>query len=136
MVFTQEDLHDVIILGNKKLTLCQAPELEVGKVYNAFDDGKISYSRLIEWKIIEAIDLDNENNLDNEVLSELGKEISSCYWLYSPEQRIIYKAKMIDYSDEYCYFLRTKRGGWFGALSGWFDSELDYDGSLLKILEE
>lgn len=134
MIFKQEDLGNVIILGSKKVD--PAPELEVGKIYNVFDDGKISYSRLDKWKILEAIDLDNENNLDDEVLSELKKEINDCYWLYSPEQKIIYRAKMIDDSDDYyCYFLRTKHGGWFGSLGSWFDGELDYDGSLLKMLE-
>lgn len=133
MIFEQKDLGNVIILGSK--TVDPAPELEVGKIYNVFDDGKIHYSRLDKWEILEAIDLDNENNLDDEVLAELRKEISNCYWLYSPEQKIIYRAKMIDSNnDYYCYFLRTQQGGWFGALS-WFDGELDYDGSLLKSLE-
>ena len=133
MIFEQKDLHKISVLGDKKYT--QAPELEVGKIYNVFDDGKISYSRLIQWEILEAIDLDNENTLPDEILSQLGEEIKSCYWLYSPEQTIIYRAKMIDSTqDYYCYFLRTKQGGWFGALS-WFDGEVDYDNKLSKMLE-
>ena len=39
--------------------------LEVGKIYNAFDDGKIKPSRLIKWQIIEELDLEKDrvNNL-------------------------------------------------------------------------
>ena len=33
---------------------------EVGKIYNAFDDGKVRRSRLMKFKITKAIDLDKD----------------------------------------------------------------------------
>ena len=41
------------------------PEPEVGKIYHGFDDGKIRLSRLVDWKIVQRIDLDNEKENKN-----------------------------------------------------------------------
>ena len=108
------------------------PAPEVGKVYKCFDDGKIRLSRLDYWRIDEAIDLDNDE-LDAETLQEIAEEINQCYWLYSPEQHIIYKATMVNEDgsvyDEptVCYFLRTKQKEWFGSCCFLLDGLLDTD---------
>ena len=96
------------------------PEPEVGKIYHGFDDGKIKLSRLVDWKIVKKIDLDNDKVSKN-LLRVLQQEIKKSYWLFDTEQTIIYRAYAVDEKGKYdrrfgyCYFIRTKRGGGFGA---------------------
>ena len=109
------------------------PEPEVGKIYHGFDDGKIRLSRLVDWKIVQRIDLDNDK-VSKILLRVLQKEIKECYWIFDPEQTIIYRAYAVDENEKYdrkigyCYYLRTKDGGWFGANARCFWwCELDVD---------
>ena len=109
------------------------PEPEVGKIYHSFDDGKIRLSRLIDWKIIERVDLDKDK-VSEQLLEAIQRDIENCYWLYDTEQTIIFRAKAVDEDGKYdkqigsCYFIRTKEGGWFGACSDMFWlCELDVD---------
>ena len=109
------------------------PEPEVGKIYHGFDDGKIRLSRLVDWKIVKRIDLDNDKVSKN-LLRILQKEIKETYWLFDTEQTIIFHAKAVDENGKYdkqigtCYFIRTKDGGWFSANARvfWW-CELDVD---------
>ena len=107
------------------------PELEVGKIYHGFDDGKIRLSRLVNWKIIQRIDLDNDK-VSKYLLRLIQKEIKTYYWLFDTEQTIIYRAYAVDKNGKYnknigyCYYLRTIEGCWFGANSFW-PCELDVD---------
>ena len=109
------------------------PEPEVGKIYHGFDDGKIRLSRLIDWKIVKRIDLDNDKVSKN-LLKILQKEIEECDWIFDSEQTIIYRAYAVDENGKYdrsigyCYYLRTKEGGWFGAnarLLCWCELDVD-----------
>ena len=109
------------------------PELEVGKVYHGFNDGKIKLSRLVDWKIVKRIDLDNDKVSKN-LLKILQKEIEECDWIFDSEQTIIYRAYAVDENGKYdksigyCYFIRTKAGGWFGAnarLLCWCELDVD-----------
>ena len=109
------------------------PEPEVGKIYHGFDDGKIRLSRLFDWKITKRIDLDNDKVSKN-LLKILQKEIKETYWLFDTEQTIIFHAKAVDENGKYdrsigyCYYLRTKEGGWFGAnarLLCWCELDVD-----------
>lgn len=147
MLFKQDKNTNVIILMPRKLDTV-LPELEVGKTYPAFDDGKISYGRLCYFKIDKAIDLDNnKKDISDEDLAMIAEEIAECNWLYDKEQHIIYKAHNVNkdgtecledasgVKDE-CYFLATYRKEWFGV-GCWLDSLLDVDGSLMKkVMEE
>ena len=107
------------------------PELEVGKIYHGFDDGKIRLSRLVNWKIIQRIDLDNDK-VSKYLLRLIQKEIKTYYWLFDTEQTIIYRAYAVDKNGKYnknigyCYYLRTIEGCWFGVNSFW-PCELDVD---------
>ena len=89
------------------------PEPEVGKTYHGFDDGKIRLSRLIDWKITERIDLDNDK-VSERLIEAIQRDIKDCYWLYDTEQTIIFHAKAVDEDGKYdkqigtCYFIRTK----------------------------
>ena len=68
----------------------------------------------------------NSRNYWNDKVSKnllriLQKEIKETYWLFDAEQTIIYRAYAVDEKGKYdrsigyCYFIRTKEGGWFGA---------------------
>ena len=111
----------ISIGGNDKMNLIM-PEPEVGKIYHSFDDGKIRLSRLVDWKIIKRIDLDNDKVSKN-LLRALQKEIEESYWIFDSEQTIIFYAKAVDENGRYdkqigtCYFIRTKEGGWFSVYS-------------------
>ena len=109
------------------------PEPEVGKIYHGFDDGKIRLSRLVDWKIVKRIDLDTDKVSKN-LLKILQKEIEECDWIFDSEQTIIYRAYAVDENGKYdrsigyCYYLRTKEGGWFGAnarLLCWCELDVD-----------
>ena len=122
------------------------PEPEVGKIYHGFDDGKISLSRLIDWKIVQKINLDNDKVSKN-LLRVLQQEIKKSYWLFDTEQTVIYRAYAVDKKGKYdrnighCYFIRTKKGGWFGANNKclwWCELDVDnrwYNELLKEILE-
>ena len=107
------------------------PEPEVGKIYHGFDDGKIRLSRLVDWKIVKRIDLDNDK-VSKYLLRLIQKEIKTYYWLFDTEQTIIYRAYAVDKNGKYnknigyCYYLRTIEGCWFGVNSFW-PCELDVD---------
>jgi len=139
MLFKQKgnDEH-FIAIGKHTEHDTSAPE--VGKVYKAFDDGKIRWSRLDYWRIDEAINLDTDN-VDLEIINLIAEEINDCFWLYSPEQHIIYKATMVDengrpYTEPTeCFFLRTKNKSWFGTgflVAGLLDVDEYYYNKLLK----
>lgn len=108
-------------------------EPEVGKIYHSFDDGKIRLSRLVDWKIIKRIDLDNDK-VSEHLLKVIQRDIKHYYWLFDTEQTIIFYAKAVDENGKYnkdigtCYFIRTKSGGWFSAYANMFWwCELDVD---------
>ena len=124
---------DIAFIGRDDKMSPIMPEPEVGKIYHGFDDGKIRLSRLVDWKIIKRIDLDNDKVSKN-LLRALQKEIEESYWIFDSEQTIIFYAKAVDENGKYdkqigtCYFIRTKSGGWFGACSNMFWwCELDVD---------
>ena len=124
---------DITFIGDDSKMSRIMPEPKVGKIYHGFDDGKIRLSRLVDWKIIKRIDLDNDKVSKN-LLRALQKEIEESYWIFDSEQTIIFYAKAVDENGKYdkqigtCYFIRTKSGGWFGACSNMFWwCELDVD---------
>lgn len=152
MLFEQVDKGDVIIInldGDSEQKELIYPE--VNKVYNVFDDGKIRWSRLEHWKIVEKIDLDKDK-VEQDLLEQIADEIKNCYWLYRPEQTVIFKALRVDddgnvstesekfdngiYNNYVCnFFLATKDNDWF-SLGFCTSGLLDVDGSLTKWLEE
>lgn len=133
MKFKEAKDLDITFIGDDSKMSPIMPEPEVGKIYHGFDDGKIRLSRLVDWKIIKRIDLDNDKVSKN-LLRALQKEIEESYWIFDSEQTIIFYAKAVDENGKYdkqigtCYFIRTQDGGWFGACSNafWW-CELDVD---------
>ena len=133
MNFKQKHSDGITFIGWDEKMHPIMPEPEVGKTYHGFDDGKIKFSRLVDWKITKRIDLDNDK-VSKHLLKVLQRDINDCYWLFDTEQTIIFHAKAVDKNDKYdkeigtCYFIRTKSGGWFSAYSNMFWwCELDVD---------
>lgn len=106
------------------------PIPEVGKEYHVFDDGKIKPSGHSITKVVEVIPF---KEADIDLLETWHKDVSDCYWLYSPKTDYFIKTEYDD-KEEPSYFARTLDGGWFSL--GWFGARLDIDGSLYsKLLE-
>lgn len=129
MLFKQEKPEHVITIdcGGKPKPM---PHPEVGKIYHSFDDGKIRLSRLEDWLITKKIDLDHDT-IRSKLKEDLQKVIEDEYWIFKPEQTIIYKAYRVHDGKkcgDSCYFLRTKSEGWFGCLCDFLMwCELDVD---------
>ena len=108
------------------------PVPEVGKEYNAFDDGKIRPSRLEHVKIVEVIPF-NECT-DQTLVATWKREVEECYWLYAEETDYFIKANCVQPDIGAQWFVRTVDGGWFSI--GWWGSRLDIDGELYKKMKE
>ena len=109
----------------------EQPVPEVGKEYHAFDDGKISLSRLEHVKIVEVIPF--KECWDFELLSNWNAEVTECYWLYAAETDYFVKAICVQPDTGVQWFVRTVDGGWFSL--GWWGARLDIDGSLYAQIE-
>jgi hypothetical protein len=103
------------------------PVPEIGREYNAFDDGKISPNRHQVIKIVELIPF--KECTDNKLVSDWTEDVTNCCWLYARETDYFVKAT---YENEILYFVRTEDGGWFSL--GFWGSRLDIDGSLYDIM--
>jgi hypothetical protein len=99
--------------------------IETGKTYNFFDDGKVKESRRYECKITEIIPFEKASN---KLVKKWQKEVERCYWLYDKTTDFFIRA-VSDEIDEEQIFVRSK-GGWFSL--GFWAGRLDYDGSLYQ----
>lgn len=106
--------------------------IEIGKTYNYFDDGKIRESRRMSVKVTEIIPYDKLT--DSEILSMWRDEVKECKWLYSPITDYFIKGalEMTDSVTEEVIFVRTLNNGWFSL--GWWAGRLDVDNSLTQSL--
>ena len=95
----------------------------IGKAYFAYDDGKVKPSRECVVTIVDILDYDK---LDNELKSEIDRELEWSNFLYMPEQTIIVKA-INQSTNDIEYYMRTRDGGWF------FGCRLDVFGWLKEI---
>jgi len=104
---------------------------EVGKTYNCFDDGKISYSRLYTVDVVAVTPFDECSQSDKD---EWKEKSSECNWLYSQNTDFLVFTENGEDGD--AIFARTVDGGWFSI--GWFmnSGRLDINGELTKWLEE
>jgi hypothetical protein len=105
---------------------------EINKIYNCFDDGKISHSRLYTVEVIEIIPFDK---IDEETLNEWKEQVEQCYWLFAKETDYFIKTINGECGED-AIFVRTLDGGWFSIGMFMNSGRLDIDGSLLKILNK
>ena len=108
--------------------------VELNKVYNYFDDGKINKSRRLFVTITDIIPFDK---IDKQILSLWKKDVENCYWLYAKTTDFFIKGNLqISKNNiQEVFFVRTindNNCGWFSI--GCWAGRLDVDGSLINSL--
>lgn len=130
------------------------PIPEVGKIYNFYDDGKLSHTRQFKAKVLKMISTEEAKNiqLSNDD-SELDKHetlfdgwmesIKDCShngepWLYDTQTDYFIECSIAEYDKDPIWFVRTIHGGWFSMdITGfWQSGALDVDGSLTEEMEK
>lgn len=106
---------------------------EIGKEYNAFDDGKIRPSRLYKV-LVKAIIPFTEIDQKTKELWEL--EVEQCYWLYNKETDYFIITDNYEDEDQIEVFVRTKDGGWFSMGEFLGGGRLDVDEELFECMKE
>lgn len=106
--------------------------IEVGKTYNVFDDGKIRESRRHEVTITEIVPY---AEIDLQTLIEWRDECRLCPWLYKmgTDYFVFGTQKLSPKDTERVVFVRSKDDRWFSM--GWWAGVLDVDGNLTKSIE-
>ena len=102
---------------------------KIGKTYNCFNDGKISFSRLYTVDVKEIIPFDK---IDKKTLKLWKNEVKDCPWLYSEETDFFIKTDNEETETE--FFVRTKKPGWFSIGDDLYNGRLDVDGKLTELL--
>lgn len=105
----------------------EMPLPNIGKEYNAYDDGKITPSR--EYKV-RVLNILKYRQLPRDIRKKWKELVKLEYWLYSPSSDYFVEALNLK-TGEKQYFARTFGNGWFG-LEGIYCGNLDVDGSLEK----
>lgn len=110
-------------------------EIELGKTYDYFDDGKINESRRLPVIITNITPF---KDIDKDTLNEWQKEVEQCDFLYAKETDyfIFGELQTKDFFKEpVCervVFVRTINHGWFSL--GFWAGRLDIDGKLKESL--
>lgn len=111
-------------------------EIELNKIYDYFDDGKINESRRLPVKITHITPF---NEVNKDTLSEWLQEVKECPWLYAKEtdyflfgELKIAEESLGDGIFERVVFVRTLNHGWFSL--GYWAGRLDIDGKLKESL--
>lgn len=97
--------------------------IEIGKSYNVFDDGKITKSRLYQVKVTEIVPF---NEIDSDTLEQWKQEVKHCHWLYANNTDFFIKTWNGADTET---FVRTLDDGWF-SMGFMCSGRLDFDGSL------
>lgn len=104
-------------------------DIELGKTYHYFDDGKIKESRRLDVTITDIIPF---NKIDLQIKESWKNEVEECYWLYSNETDYFIKGdlKITENLIEKIIFVRTinNNNGWFSL--GYWAGRLDIDRTL------
>lgn len=118
---------------------------EIGKTYNFYDDGKITYSRQYNCVITDIISYDNVSDKIKEQYKTLTKHYN---WIFSPKTDYFILGKVEDDVVEDQVFMRTLKDGWFSNAvilntddfdiidRGDVGGLLDVDGTITKELEQ
>jgi hypothetical protein len=107
--------------------------IEINKVYNYFDDGKIKESRKVPVLIKEIIPFED---IDSETYLLWIEELEQHTHLYKQETDYFIKGDLqLDaITIEKIVFVRTLENGWFSI--GIWGGRLDFDFSLTKKLND
>ena len=116
----------------------------IGKRYNCFDDGKISYSRMYQVLITDILKFEDADSNLKHIVESIQQNYD---WLYPNTTDYIICAVSYERENypQMSYFIRTKDGGWFsigeilsnGEIDSLFCSgRLDIEGTLTNHLKE
>lgn len=108
-------------------------QIELNKIYDYFDDGKINESRRLPVKITNITAF---NEINEYTLNEWLQEVKECDWLYSKETDyfLFGELQITEGSFERVIFVRTINHGWFSL--GFWAGRLDIDGKLKESLKK
>lgn len=104
-----------------------------------FDDGKISYSRMYQAKVLKTYTPEETPNIVKEALNA-----NNYHWLFIKDKEtgkyvsdVYIECFISDYDDNHIWFARTQDGGFFSIdiQNDWQGGRLDVDGRLEGYLE-
>ena len=110
------------------------PLPKIGKLYNCFDDGKITSSRQYQVKIKEIIAW---KDAPPTLIQQYNNVALECNWLFNQQTDYFILSDSYEQSSiETEIFARTKDGGWFGIGELFCSGQLDVTGELTECLDE
>lgn len=120
----------MIVCPETKSELQRVPK--VGEVIKFFDDGKSSSSRRYWATVLEVFPSWEIKFFYRKLYRAWKRELKETYWLYAKKTDYFIKAKVDQYSEYPCYFVRTKNGGWFSIdfPNWWMSGALDVENKL------
>ena len=104
----------------------------VGETIKFFDDGKSDPSRRYWAIILEILPCWKIRLFHPKLYRAWKRELKEAHWLYAKKTDYFIKAKVDQYSEIPCYFVRTKNGGWFSLdyPNWWMSGALDVEDEL------
>lgn len=102
---------------------------EVGKTYAFFDDGKTGLSRRYKATVLGKIPFEVAEELYPELFAGWKENLEEADFLYASTTDFFIKCSILKYDDDFVYFVRDIRGGWFSIdfPHNWMSGLLDVD---------
>lgn len=111
------------IVNEAILRQCMIPKKR--QIYNFFDDGKCSPSRLYKAYIKKVIPF---NKADIHLKIHLVNSALNCSWIWNGDTDYFIGCYIPEYNDHLIWFARTKYGTWFSM-----DIQSNWQGGLLDV---
>lgn len=113
------------IVNEAILRQCMINDSEKRQIYNFFDDGKCSPSRLYKAYIKKVIPF---NKADIHLKIHLVNSALNCSWIWNGDTDYFIGCCIPEYDDHLIWFARTKYGTWFSM-----DIQSNWQGGLLDV---
>lgn len=113
------------IVNEAILRQCMINDSEKRQIYNFFDDGKCSPSRLYKAYIKKVIPF---NKADIHLKIHLVNSALNCSWIWNGDTDYFIGCYIPEYDDHLIWFARTKYGTWFSM-----DIQSNWQGGLLDV---
>lgn len=107
---------------------------EVGKIYNFYDDGKITPSR---HELVTITDVKKFSDVDEATKKIIREAQTHHTWLFKETtDYVVFGKTNLKLNNPNYIFIRAKDDGWFGCGNVMTDGRLDVDRSLTEQLSE
>lgn len=113
------------IVNEAILRQCMINDSEKRQIYNFFDDGKCSPSRLYKAYVKKVIPF---NKADIHLKIHLVNSALNCSWIWNGDTDYFIGCYIPEYDDHLIWFARTKYGTWFSM-----DIQSNWQGGLLDV---